>query len=186
MPPLIPPVIGRMVHVYAQPGIMVCADHQTTPRNLIVREGHPLAGQICYVWSDRMVNVRVIDHDGHAFGLTSVRLLQEGDEPSGEPMFATWMPFQIGQAAKTEQLQEQLRQQSGQTQPEPAAANATIATGTAGDVPVGATGKYMREGDADGEAKQAIPGETNNAETTTTTEPQPGNGDASPPAGSGA
>lgn len=52
---------------------------------------------VCYVHSDTYVNLSVVDHDGTIRAETSVTLVQEGDAlpPS---RFATWMPFQVGQA----------------------------------------------------------------------------------------
>lgn len=61
------------------------------------------AATVCYVWNDTMVNLQVIDANGVARGVTSVRLHQ-GDEP-GIGQHCAWMPFQKGQAAKTEQAE---------------------------------------------------------------------------------
>lgn len=60
----------------------------------------PLAATVAYVWSDRMVNLSVIDQNGSQFRRTSVALVQPGDDPkrTSEGPFATWMPYQIGQA----------------------------------------------------------------------------------------
>jgi hypothetical protein len=53
---------------------------------------------IAYVHSDRMINVSIADHDGKMHNLTSVPLLQEGDE-TPNCAYCTWMPYQQ-QAAK--------------------------------------------------------------------------------------
>ncbi len=60
----------------------------------------PLAATVAYAWHDRMVNLSVIDQNGNQFRRTSVALVQPGDEPkrTSEGPFATWMPYQIGQA----------------------------------------------------------------------------------------
>lgn len=60
----------------------------------------PLAATVAYVWNDRMVNLSVVDQNGNQFRRTSVALVQPGDEPkhTSEGPFATWMPYQIGQA----------------------------------------------------------------------------------------
>lgn len=60
----------------------------------------PLAATVAYVWGDRMVNLSVLDQNGNQFRRTSVALVQPGDEPkrTSEGPFATWMPYQIGQA----------------------------------------------------------------------------------------
>jgi len=64
----------------------------------------PLAAHVAHVWGDRMVNLAVIDSNGSTSPVTSVPLLQDGD-PRPENFFAEWMPYQKGQAAKTEELE---------------------------------------------------------------------------------
>ena len=70
----------------------------------------PLAAMIAYVHSDTMINVGALDTNGLAFAATSVKLLQD-DEPR-EPGrdCACWMPYQKGQAAKTEELEKDIFQ----------------------------------------------------------------------------
>ena len=60
--------------------------------------GQPMAGIVCYVHGDRMVNLSVTDHNGNAFPLTSVKLLQDDDTPGGDGFWAEWMPFQKANA----------------------------------------------------------------------------------------
>lgn len=92
---MIKPTVGRVVWYWPS---AVQAGTDTS---------QPLAATVVYVWSDRMVNLSVTDHDGRQFGVTSVPLRQDGDErPSG--MFCEWMPYQKGQAAKTEALEAKL------------------------------------------------------------------------------
>jgi len=67
----------------------------------------PLAAIIAHVWSDTCVNLAVFDANGTANNRTSVYLLQDGAERPGS-MYAEWMPYQKGQAAKTEALEAQL------------------------------------------------------------------------------
>lgn len=62
----------------------------------------PLAGIVTYVWNDRMVNLLVTDHSGAPYAKTSVPLLQDDDPRPETGFFAEWMPYQKGQAAKTE------------------------------------------------------------------------------------
>jgi hypothetical protein len=92
---MITPTIGRVVWYYPK-GMQ----HTSQP--------HPAL--ICYVWSDMMVNVGGFDSNGVPFADTSVLLLQ--DEGSyGNPgggSWACWMPYQKGQAAKTEALEKQI------------------------------------------------------------------------------
>jgi len=71
--------------------------------------GHkgPLAAHIAFVHSDTMLNLMVIDEGGNPRPESSVRLVQENEEcPQSD--YATWMPFQTGQAAKTEALEKKL------------------------------------------------------------------------------
>lgn len=57
----------------------------------------PEDATVVYVFNDRCVNLRVTNRVGESRGETSVVLIQDGDElPAGR--FATWMPFQVGQA----------------------------------------------------------------------------------------
>lgn len=68
----------------------------------------PEPALICYVHNDRMINVGGFDRNGAPFAITSVCLLQDGDQVpanSGWP-YAEWMPYQKGQAAKTEALEK--------------------------------------------------------------------------------
>lgn len=67
----------------------------------------PYAALVAHVHSDSMVNLAVFDGNGCAFNKTSVPLVQEGElAPSG--MYCEWMPYQRGQAAKTEALEAKL------------------------------------------------------------------------------
>lgn len=53
------------------------------------------------------VNLMVIDPSGIAFNCIKVRLVQDGEAPA--PGECEWMPYQKGQAAKTEQLEQQIK-----------------------------------------------------------------------------
>lgn len=64
----------------------------------------PLAATVAYVWSDTCVNLSVVDHAGVVHQKTSVHLHQ-GDGPCASSPFCQWMPYQKGQAAKTEALE---------------------------------------------------------------------------------
>ena len=69
----------------------------------------PLAAIITHVWHERMVNLVVFDANGTPFSRTSIALVQEGDpQPPGQ-RYCEWMPYQKGQAAKTEALESQLK-----------------------------------------------------------------------------
>jgi hypothetical protein len=60
----------------------------------------PLAAMVVHVWGDRMVNLIVFDSNGMPTPRTSVTLLQDDDAKPESGRFCSWMPYQIGQAAK--------------------------------------------------------------------------------------
>ncbi len=86
---MIKPTVGRVVWYYP-PGVP--------------HDSQPYAAIVAYVHSDTMINVGGFNANGEPFKDTSVLLLQ--DESSyGNPgggAWACWMPYQKGQAAKTE------------------------------------------------------------------------------------
>lgn len=89
---MIPAEIGRVVLFWPGPSSNgVCHDFKK-----------PFTGRIAYPWSDRMINVEYADHNGTHHKETSVMLLQDDDPKPDGQSFATWMPYQIGQAAKYE------------------------------------------------------------------------------------
>lgn len=59
------------------------------------------------VHGERMVSLYVVNRGGTASSRRSVTLVQEGDEVPTGP-HCTWMPYQKGQAAKTEALEAKL------------------------------------------------------------------------------
>lgn len=65
---------------------------------------------VCEVHNDALINVGGFDNNGNAFGATSVPLLQDGDEAPDFGAYAEWMPYQKGQAAKTEELEKQMKE----------------------------------------------------------------------------
>ena len=65
----------------------------------------PEAGLVVYVWNDHLINVAGFDHNGKPFKLPSLALVQD-DEAKPEGNFACWMPYQKGQAAKTDALEK--------------------------------------------------------------------------------
>lgn len=84
---MIKPTVGRVV-LY-------------TPTDAEKTVGHtqPFAAIITRVWSDSMVNLFIIRDDGMASGKPSIRLVADGEVAPGQ---CGWMPYQKGQAAKTE------------------------------------------------------------------------------------
>lgn len=88
----IKPTIGRVV-------LFFHAKHSPEPRAAI----------ICHVHSDTLVNLATFNAHGENVPATSVPLVQEGEEiPTGAR--CEWMPYQLGQAAKTEALERQVGQ----------------------------------------------------------------------------
>lgn len=66
------------------------------------------AAIVTRVHHDRLVNLTVFGHDGKPAPMTSVALVQPEDEPPANAGYCEWMPFQKGQAAKTEALEAKL------------------------------------------------------------------------------
>jgi len=94
---MIKPTIGRVVWYHP-------SEFDRTPMTL---HGEVLAAIIVHVWSDTYVNLTVFDSNGTPHARTSVQLLQDGD-PNRPSAYCEWMPYQKGQAAKTEQLEAKL------------------------------------------------------------------------------
>lgn len=91
----IKPTVGRIVWYY-ETGIA---------------PDRPWAATIVYVHSDDCVNLMVIDPVGVPHSRTSVQLVQEDQEPSSV-QYCEWMPYQKGQAEKTNLLEIALAQKS--------------------------------------------------------------------------
>lgn len=93
---MISPTIGRVV-LYWPP-----APNGRAPNS------QPWPALICRVWGDRCVNIAGFNDGGTPFSMSSCPLLQDDDVPFGNSAYAEWMPYQKGQAAKTEALQAQI------------------------------------------------------------------------------
>ncbi|WP_082439562.1 Gp49 family protein [Massilia sp. WF1] len=89
----IKPTVGRVVLIFFAAGTPV--DGYALPA-----AGTPLAGLITYVHNDICINVAAFDVYGANLPLTSVRLLQDGDERPDSGCWAEWMPYQKQQAEK--------------------------------------------------------------------------------------
>lgn len=103
VPVLIKPVVGRVVWFFPAPHFSVAG------------APGPLAATIVHVHSDRMINVAVYDSNGKQFAETSVTLVQPGDEVYTGANRCEWMPFQQGQAAKTDEAARNLERLLQQT-----------------------------------------------------------------------
>jgi hypothetical protein len=97
--PSISPTIGRRVWYYPSKlereiGVLPFTLHG---------EG-PLDAGIAHVWSDTLVNLSVADSNGVMHHRTDVAFIpDDSPAPADGNAYATWMPCQLGQAAKTEQ-----------------------------------------------------------------------------------
>jgi|SRR5215469_7360771 len=90
----ITPTIGRIVWFYPV----------AQAENYMVRlSEQPMAASVCHVNPDGSVNLLVTDHDGRSWSIHEVPLVQAGEEPPPDQSYCSWMPYQIGQAKKTEE-----------------------------------------------------------------------------------
>ena len=94
--PMIKPTVGRVV---------LFTPAKSDPMATI--DGQPCAAIIAGVFSDTCVNLAVFDANGANHSRTSVPLIQD-DNPKPDGYYAEWMPYQKGQAAKTEELEKKL------------------------------------------------------------------------------
>lgn len=94
---MIKPTVGRVVWFRAK---LLDNSHP--------KESPEQAAIVTRVWNDRMVNLAVFGHNGEVVPMTSVDLVQDGDEAPFERSYCEWMPYQKGQAAKTEALEKQI------------------------------------------------------------------------------
>ena len=97
---MIKPTVGRVM--WYRPGDYLIGLVEHDP-------AQPMTAHVCYVWNDNMVNLLVIDHAGNTQVRTSVPIVQDGSPYTAGPSpYAEWMPFQKGQAAKTEAAEAKL------------------------------------------------------------------------------
>jgi hypothetical protein len=67
----------------------------------IAKGADPLAAIVVLVHNDRLVNLTVFDGIGGCNSRQAVQLVQDGDPALPETeAFASWMPYQLGQAKK--------------------------------------------------------------------------------------
>lgn len=92
----IAPTIGRKVYFYDQ------APERTAARMQRYSDTQPFDATVIYVWGPNCVNLQIIDHSGVTHTRTSVPLRDPVDgDAHGKEYYATWMPYQVGQAKKT-------------------------------------------------------------------------------------
>lgn len=76
-------------------------------RHEAISREQPEVAFITYVHSDSCINVAGFNANGTPIAETSVLLVQDG-EPAPEHVYAEWMPYQKGQAAKTQEVSDQM------------------------------------------------------------------------------
>lgn len=69
----------------------------------------PQAAIIAFVHSMQYVTLMVIDQQGYPLGRQNILLIQDDDKPPEDEVYCEWMPYQKGQAAKTEAAEAKLR-----------------------------------------------------------------------------
>nr|WP_311538555.1 hypothetical protein [uncultured Bradyrhizobium sp.] len=90
---MIQPTVGRVLHYFPS------VDASLAPN------AQPYAALLASVVNDTTVNLTVSNPDGTTFGAQNIQLVQGGDQVRDPTKpFARWMAYQIGQAAKTEQV----------------------------------------------------------------------------------
>lgn len=94
---VIAPTVGRIVWF-----------HKGTGQDALIEidSRQPMAAIITYVHHDRLINVTVFNHEGVCYPLTSVQLLQDGEIGALDAFYCEWMPFQKGQAMRTQELEQ--------------------------------------------------------------------------------
>ena len=102
---MITPTVGRVVWYHPGRDQHITIDNQ------------PCAALICFVYSDTKVNLVVFDHYGAGGSRQAVELCQ-GETAPGGCEYCEWMPYQKGQAAKTEALESLLGPNAKITPPE--------------------------------------------------------------------
>lgn len=99
----ITPTVGRVVWFYP-------AANQQSADFSPPAAGQPLAAIVVAVKSEEVVNLTVFDAMGFPHARINVPLLQEGQETREGGFYATWMPYQIGQAKKAEDREHDAKQ----------------------------------------------------------------------------
>ena len=101
---IIQPTIGRKVWYWpteSDRGVNQYRGSFNRPPMEAFDDSQPCDATVVYVHSDRLVNLRVTDHNGNTHVRTSVTLVQPGDPEMSNGSsygYATWMPYQVAQA----------------------------------------------------------------------------------------
>lgn len=107
---MIKPTVGRVVWVWPSREDVDGKDTLSI-EPVQLRADEPMAGLVTHVENDRLINVALFDHEGNPFSFVDVPLLQD-DDLAPEVTHATWMPYQKGQAARTQELESKLAEGS--------------------------------------------------------------------------
>lgn len=103
------PSIGRKVWFWPLPELCTVSMPPSQPEQFVRFDpAQALDATVVYVHSSTMVNLCVRDHIGRTHEVQSVYLRPSyfgEDMPLPAAAHATWMPYQIGQAAKTERME---------------------------------------------------------------------------------
>lgn len=73
-----------------------------------ITQEQPFAALITYVHNSHRINLVAFDYNGEPHGFVNVTLAQDATPVNGR-RYAMWMPYQKGQAAKTEALEKELK-----------------------------------------------------------------------------
>lgn len=99
--PKITPTVGRVVLFHPGAGDSIYISGQ-----------QPLAAQIACVHDDNCITLGVLDGEGNHHARKHVKLLEDGEVVVATSEYCYWMPYQLGQAAKTAEAEAKV-------QPEP-------------------------------------------------------------------
>lgn len=89
---------------------------------LALNDGAPLAAIVAAVHADGSVNLAVFDAQGDSRARAHVTLVQDGEDIPEAGDYAQWMPYQLGQAAKTEAVAAKPKKAAKPAAAEPEAA----------------------------------------------------------------
>jgi len=95
---IIKPTIGRRLWYWPSQFDQGALANKPSSTMTVNPTGQPCDAGVCYVHGDRLVNLVVSDHLGTLHQRHSVTLVQNGETPPANTGYATWMPYQIGQA----------------------------------------------------------------------------------------
>jgi len=90
---MIKPTIGRQVWY---------TPSATDRANVVIQDDQKHAATVVSVHSDTEVNLAVLDAVGQPYTVLGALLVQDNEYPAEGIGYCEWMPYQKGQAAKTE------------------------------------------------------------------------------------